>query len=152
MIEYLKPAIASLTAAKNIVSSLLELRDSEKITAATMDLKDHLIQTYDYIISEKERMLSLQERISELERECERLKDWSAEKEQYERKAIAQGVFAYMSKDFHGLPQNGYKLCCSCFDKNVKSPLQQNTRMKKMSLLCPNGCPEIMFEYYILVK
>lgn len=128
MIEYLPLALSSLKTAKDIVATFQDLRDYDKIVSATIELKERLAETIDHIISEKERVSALKERISDLEKENERLKDWSAEKGQYERKAIAKGVFAYMAEGFKGLPQNEYKLCCGCFDKSVKSPLQQGAR------------------------
>ena len=117
MLEYLSQAITSLTAAKNIATTLLKLRDFDKLTTATIELKDHLVQAYDYVISEKERVLTLQAKISELEKECNRLKDWSTEKEQYTRKQIANGVFAYVVNNFKGDFQDAHKLCCNCFSK-----------------------------------
>ena len=152
MLEYLSQAITSLTAAKNIATTLLELRDFDKLTTATIELKGHLVQTYDYIISEKERVLTLQAKISELEKECNRLKDWSTEKEQYTRKQIANGVFAYIENNFKGDFQDAHKLCCNCFNKTVKSTLQQGikrTHIRLITLVCPNGCPELEFISYI---
>jgi hypothetical protein len=152
MLEYLSQAITSLTAAKNIATTLLELRDFDKLTTATIELKGHLVQTYDHIISEKERVLTLQAKISELEKECIRLKDWSTEKEQYTRKQIANGVFAYIENNFKGDFQGAHKLCCNCFNKTVKSTLQQGikrTHIRLITLVCPNGCPELEFISYI---
>lgn len=149
MIEYIPLAISSLTAAKNLVSTILELRDFDKITSATMELKGYLIQTYDHIISEKERVLSLQERISELENECNRLKDWSAEKEKYTRRQIALGVFAEMAKDYDGLLREAHKFCCNCFEKNMPATLQRNQNKSSYFLACPNGCPPLEFREYM---
>jgi hypothetical protein len=107
MFEYLPLAISSLNTAKSIASTLLELRDFDKITTATMELKSHLVQAYDYIISEKEHSLALQTRISELEKECNHLKDWSAEKEQYTRIPISNGIFAYVENNLVSPTKNG---------------------------------------------
>lgn len=149
MLEYIPLAISSLTAAKNIASSLLELRDFDKIASATMELKGHLIQTYDHIISEKERVLSLQERISELEKECARLKEWGTEKEKYSRRQIALGVFTYVDKNYEGRLNECHKYCANCFEKGIPSTLQRNQRMHGYFLECPKGCPPLAFREYI---
>lgn len=149
MIEYISQALSSLNAAKNIISTIQELRDFNKITTATMDLKGCIIQAYDHIISEKERVLSLQERISELEKECARLKDWSAEKEKYTRRQIALGVFAEIDKNYNGLLRESHKLCCNCFEKNIPSTLQRNQHKHGYFLVCPNGCPPLEFREYM---
>jgi hypothetical protein len=149
MVEYLAPAIASLKAAKDIASTLLDLRDIDKITTATIDLKSRLVQTYDYIISEKERALALQDRVSKLEKECDRLKDWSADREKYSRRQIGTGVFTYIDSPCQGELQNAHKLCCNCFDKTIKSTLQQSHgHSRSIILTCPNGCPPLQFYYY----
>jgi len=121
-------ALVSLKTAKDIASALLEIRDIDKITSNAIELKECIIKAYDLVIAEQEQLSILQKRIADIEKENERLKDWSVEKNQYTRKSVAMGVFAYMAKDFKGLPQNEYKLCCGCFEKDMKSPLQQNAR------------------------
>jgi len=62
---------------------------------------------------------------NDLEQECVRLRDWSAEKQRYRRTEIATGVFAYIENDFVGKLQNAHKYCCDCFDKQKQSTLQQ---------------------------
>lgn len=154
MFDYLPLAISSLTAAKNLTTTLLELRDFDKVATATMELKGHLIQTYDHIISEKDRVSSLQTKINELEKECSRLKDWSAEKEQWSLRQIGHGNFAYVRNDFTGNFQQAQKLCAGCYDKTIKSTLQERKIPvgRKVSLVCPNHCPELIFDCYINTK
>ena len=147
MLEYLPLAISSLTAAKNMTTTLLELRDFDKVATATMELKGHLIQTYDHIITEKDRVSSLQTKIDELEKECRRLKDWSAEKEQWSLREVGHGNFAYVHKDFHGEFQQAQKLCANCYEKTIKSTLQERKIKvgRDVALICSNGCPELIF-------
>ena len=153
MLEYIPLALSNLKAAKDIITTIQDLRDFEKITTATTELKERLIATIDNVLASKDQLLTFDKRITELEQENNRLKDWSLEKEKYGLKTIAQGIFAYMYKDFIGLPQNEYKLCCGCFEKNMKSPLQEaNEGNGRMQLICLNGCPPIPFQYYISVK
>ncbi len=154
MIEYLSLAITTLKTAKDIASTLLEIRDIDKVTSSAIELKSCIVQTYGHIISEQERSLSLQTKILELEKECARLKDWSAERQQYTRKLLSSGVFAYVANDYQANLENAHKLCCNCFDKSVKSTLQQTQEFITRSqwekyLICPNGCPRLEFDNYI---
>lgn len=152
MLEYIPLALSNLRAAKDIITTLQDLRDFEKITTATTELKERLIEAIDNVLASKEQLLTFDKRISELEKENNQLKDWSLEKEKYAAKAIAQGIFAYMDKDFKGLPENEYKLCCGCFEKKIKSPLQVAHIAQIMQLVCLNGCPPITFHNFIQVK
>lgn len=153
MIEYLPSAISSLKAAKEIITTIQELRDFNKITTATTELKERLIETIDSVLAGKEQLLLLQTKISDLEKECNRLKDWSAEKKQYSWRQIADGVSAYVENNFKGNFQDTRKLCCNCFDKTIKSTLQQSNELKQgmgriITLTCPKGCPKLEFTHY----
>lgn len=152
MLEYLPQALSSLGIATNILSSFLKLRDFTKHASDIAQLQSHIIQANSLIISAQNEHSSLTAKIQELEQECMRLKDWSAEKEHYSRQQIAHGVFAYIEKKFVGRFGAAHKLCCNCFDKTIKSTLQQGqkqTHMRMTTLVCPNGCPELQFISYI---
>jgi len=149
MIEYLKPAISSLSSAKEIISSLLAIRDFTKYAPDLNKLLSDVIKANEMIITIQERESSLTAKINELRKECMRLKEWNAEKGHYERRQVGNGVFVYIDKNYVGMAQGAHKLCCNCFDKNIKSTLQQSIGGRMLSLICPNGCPKIVFEYYI---
>lgn len=154
MIENIPLALTSLKAAKDIITTIRDLRDFTKIAEATSQLNERLIEAGERLLAEQEQLFTLQKRVFELEKENDRLKDWSVEKENYTTKPITQGVLAYINKDFIGDPQNEYKLCCGCFEKGIKSPLQQNTQAGGLvkKLVCANGCPPIEFDNFLEVK
>lgn len=154
MIEYLPQAISSLSAAKTIISSLLELRDINQINSKAIELQNQILTAHEKIFAAQQQQSLLTARIQELEKECMSLKDWSAEKERYDHKQIATGIFAYVDNKHIGNTESAHKLCCNCFGKNVKSTLQQGSdflegmgRIK--TLICPNGCPRLEFTHYI---
>ena len=152
MIEHLPQAMASLNAASTLISSLVGLRDFAKYATQLNELHGHIIKANTTIITEQQNHLALTAKIQELEKECMRLKNWSAEKERYARKQIANGVFAYLENDFMGNLQEAHKLCCNCFDKTIPSTLQQrqvNERGWHYHLICPNGCPSLEFRHYL---
>lgn len=154
MIEYVSQALSSLSAATKIIYSLLSLRDISKYAAQLTELQGHIIKANSMIISEQEANSLLKARICELEKEAMRLKDWSVEKENYTRKQISDGIFAYVENDFMSNLEGAHKLCCNCFDKTIKSTLQQGSEFKTgrglvLTLVCPNGCPKLEFTGYI---
>jgi|GEM_PF-2807543 len=83
MIEYLSSAITNLKAAKDTITTIQSLRDSAKINEATTELRECLIEVGDRVFASQEQVLSLQAKISNLEKENNHLKDWSLEKVNY---------------------------------------------------------------------
>lgn len=152
MIEHLPQAMASLNAASTLISSLVGLRDFAKYATQLNELHGHIIKANTTIISEQQAHLALTMKIQELEKECMRLKDWSAEKERYSRKQVSEGVFAYLENESMTQLQETHKFCCNCFDKGLKSTLQQKQVADRgwfYHLICPNGCPPLIFSSYL---
>ncbi len=154
MIEHLPQAMTSLNAASNILSALIGLRDFAKYATQLNELHSNIIKANSIIISEQQAHLELTAKIQELEKECMRLKDWSTEKERYTRKQIARGIFAFAENDSMAPLQETHKFCCNCFEKTIKSTLQQGSDLRDglgriKTLICPNGCPPLEFRNYI---
>jgi hypothetical protein len=151
MFEYIPVALTNLKAAKDILMTIQDLRDFDKITTATKEIKERLIETIDSVLATKEQFLTFQDKITELEKENARLKEWFLEKQRYERRQIAPGVFTQVEKDFTGELETAHKLCQNCFNKAIPSTLQQerNIKIRHYVLVCPNGCPSLTFKYYI---
>jgi hypothetical protein len=150
MIEYLPQALASLSTALNIGKSLVEIRDSAKLQEAMIQFNSAIIDAQSKIMSSQKEQSVMSAKINELEQECMRLKNWDTERQQYSRKEIGSGNFAYVENNFVGKLQNAHKLCCNCFEKYTKSTLQQvNIPVGRLvSLVCPNGCPKLVFQVY----
>lgn len=150
MIEYLPQALSSLSAAYNIAESLLKLRDLAQINSKVVELTDSIIAAQEKVISAQSERSALTAKIQELAKECVRLQDWTAEKDRYSRKQIADGIFAYVENAAVGNTESAHKLCCNCFDKTAKSTLQQTREPSRMvGLVCPNGCPKLVFTHYL---
>ncbi len=151
MIEYLPQALSSLNTALSISKTLIGINDKTKAQEQLVEFNRVIIDAQNQIISARNEHSSMASKIGKLEKECMRLKDWSAERERYIRKQIAPGVFAYIENNFVGHFQDAHKYCCNCFDKTIQSTLQQGerlTHMKMTTLVCPNGCPELQFLDY----
>ena len=151
MIEYLPQALSSLSAAVNIAGALVDLRDSEKLNSKVIELQQCIITAQSQVLSGQSEQSTTAARIKDLEQECMRLKDWSAERENYSCQQIEPGVFAHLPKDFVGDFTNAQKLCSNCFENTVKSRLQQSTSKvgRLINLVCPSGCPMLEFRDYL---
>jgi len=151
MIEYLPQALSSLSVAISIGKSLISIHDTTRAQEQFMKFNEAIIDAQNKIISARNEHSLMASKIQELEKECVRLKDWSAEKKNYVLKQIAPGVFAYIEKGTVTSFSDAHKLCCNCFGKTIKSTLQQGevkTHARMISLTCPNGCPQLQFRYY----
>ena len=150
MLEYLPQAMSSLSTASSIAKTMLELRDFQQINSKVIELQQAIISAQQQVLSGQSEQATLAEKIQALENECTRLKDWTVERTRYTRREIGEGVFAYVANDQAGTLQSAHKLCCNCFDKAIKSTLQQSREpMRMVGLTCPNGCPKVTFTHYL---
>ena len=150
MLEYLPQALSSLGAATTIAKSMLELRDFQQFSSKVIELQQVIIAAQQQVLSGQSEQTTLAAKVQELEKECVRLKDWSAEKQRYARREVGQGVFAYVQNGFVGNLQSAHKLCCNCFDKTIPATLQESREpLRMIGLVCPNGCPKSVFTHYL---
>lgn len=155
MIPELLGAAQSVQSLLSLLKAANGLANYNEIVAAVSEVNTKLMQANAVALAGQEKQSALTTKVHELEQEIVRFKDWSAEKEKYERRQVAPGVFAQIEKGFMGEMESSHKLCCNCFDKAIPSTLQQNLvidpkaggRMTK--LVCPNGCPPIVFRHYL---
>jgi hypothetical protein len=91
--------------------------------------------------------------VRELEREIERLKEWSTEQELYTRTEIAKGFYALLEIDSPGDVardfESAIKLCDACFARDVKSPLTQYINADGRRILVCKNCGEFEVPKYL---
>lgn len=150
MIEHLPQALSHLSTAAGVIKTLYELRDFNQLNAKLAELYPSIIAAQQDLMAANVQNSALMARANDLEQECMRLKDWKSERERYTLKQIGEGVFAYVANDAGGDTQAAHKLCCNCFDKTIKSTLQQRREERHMiGLVCSNGCPPLIFTHYL---
>jgi len=144
-------AITGIAALGKVVAEIASSSDAAKRNALLIEFQQALIQTQGITASEQIKNLSLSARNHELEREILRLKDWGAEREKYELKEVATGVFARVEKGFVGKLESAHKFCAICFEKNIKSPLQmQRVEVgRQLSLSCHPCKSTVVFRHYV---
>ena len=142
--------LASAKIAYDLAKGIASLKTALERDQTVSKLLEVLISVQtDALLVQKEHSL-LTAKKDELEKECLRLKDWTAEKERYHRKQIAPGIFAYVETGSGGSMKSTHKYCCNCFDKTVQSTLQRSYEPKRMiGMVCPNGCPKLVFIHYL---
>lgn len=154
MITELLSAVQSMQSLATLLKAANSLSNYNEIVSAVSEVNAKLMQANAVALASQEKQSSLSTKVQELEKECVRLKDWAAEKQHYELRQVAPGVFARVEKSVVGDMESTHKLCCNCFDNTVKSILQQNPATtpssgRMLSLVCPKGCPAIIFRHYV---
>jgi len=143
--------LSSFSHLQNIAKTLLNLRDKAKLNEKIIELQSVIITAQTQVMSIQQDSTALETRVRELEAECMRLKDWSAEKQNYTCRRIARGVFAYLQKEAVSNFQDAHKYCCNCFDQGEKSLLQQTTKPLEeftVRLVCPRCKFTVDFDRY----
>lgn len=143
-------ALGLIGKAIDALNKLLSLSQDKAVNQVASELHAHILSLQKEVGLTYAKELDLLQIKDHLEKECVRLKDWAAEKQQYSRTEIATGIFAYVQKDFMGKLENAHKYCCNCLDNQKKSTLQQfNIPVGRLiGLSCGGGCPNLEFRQY----
>lgn len=144
-------AIAGLSALAKTVVDIASSNDAAQRNALLIEFQKALIQTQGITAAEQVKNASLASRNQELEQEIVRLKDWSAEREKYELREMARGLFARVDRGYVGELQSAHKFCATCFEQGIKSPLQQESvpEGRRLSLSCFRCKSRVVFNHYV---
>jgi hypothetical protein len=141
--------ITGLSTLAKTAIDIASSNDAAQRNALLIEFQKVLIQSQSMIASEQIKNASLIARHQELEQEIVRLKHWEAEREKYELKEVARGVFARVDKGYVGQLQSAHKYCATCFEKGIKSPLQQQSaEMRQVGLHCFTCKSQIIIRNY----
>ena len=123
-IAEISAGLGSLKTAKDIVQGINAAASQAAINEIRLNLQGHLLEAQQALFSAQEAHTALTQRISALEEEIVRLKDWSAERERYHLVDVYRGSLTYMPKPGVEGGQPAHWLCANCFDQRRKSYLQ----------------------------
>lgn len=126
-------AVTAIQAARKIGSAALQVRDFNKFAGTIAEINDQLLKAQESLFAHNADMLDLQQKYHEACEELRRLKAVAADREGYVLRELAPGVFAYLSE---GRPEPQHYLCQPCFDKGVKSVLQDRHNAGPVYLHC----------------
>ena len=128
-IAEISAGLTSLRAALDITKAMIGLRDAEAFRAKSIELQGLILESLDKAIESREAYSTQLDRIRALETEVTNLKDWNAEKKNYELKPSGEGAVAYMLKPDKRGSEPPHWLCPTCFENGKKSHLQFSAKM-----------------------
>ena len=129
--------ISSFQALYSLAKSMLDIREFEHLNAKVIEMQQIIVLAQNQTLAAQESLSAQSTKIRQLEEECMRLKDWSAESQRYSHREIAPGVFAHVENVFVGNFQHAHKLCSHCFYQHERSPVQESAEEhRRISLSC----------------
>lgn len=114
-------ALTSLRAAFDLSKAMIGLRDAEAFRSKSIELQSIVLEALEKSIQARESYAAQADRIRALETEVTQLKNWDAEKANYELKNVGWGAVAYMLKPDKRNSEPPHWLCPTCFSKGQKS-------------------------------
>jgi len=117
-------ALAAFSGLIGLAEKLASAKSAAERNSALIEFQKALIGAQGITMSLQAENRSLLAAHDELEKQVVRLKDWSAEREQYELRMVAPGVFCQVAKGAVGHPEAMHKYCATCFEDRIKSILQ----------------------------
>jgi len=113
--------LTSLRAALDITKAMVGLRDAEAFRAKSIEVQGLILESLGKAIEAREAYSTQLDRVRALETEVADLKNWGAEKQDYELKPIGEGSVAYMLKPDKRGAEPPHWLCPNCYSKGKKS-------------------------------
>ena len=100
MVAEITAAIAGLKGLLDIAQGLKALKTDEEAAAVRMALTGMILNVQTTALDLVAAREADRERIAELERELERMRDWSEEKKSYRLVALAQASYGAMARSW----------------------------------------------------
>lgn len=116
--------LTSLKTAFDLSKAMMDVAGAVKIQGQIFELQREILSAQSSAMDAQTAQTALLRQIDGLEQEIVRLKDWSAEKQSYELKAVDAGAFAYMKKPGMEGGEDPHWLCANCFGNGQKAVMQ----------------------------
>jgi len=124
MLASILSAYDGLKSALSIVQGLNAATTQVQINDVKIMLQQHILDAQNALTEANGAQSTARQRIRDQEQEIMNLKDWSAEKERYQLKALGRRAFGYTVKPGMERSEDPHWLCQNCFDTGHKSALQ----------------------------
>ena len=125
--------LGALKTAFDMAKGLKDINDATIRNGAVIELEEK-------ILAAREAQSTLLDRVSELENEVTRLKDWEADKKRYQLADIGKGVVALALKPTMSNGEPMHYICADCAAKGKKSHLQPHINGPYYDQFKCNGC------------
>lgn len=141
MLAEISAGLTGLNAAKQIIQGLDAIRTETALNEVKINLQGFILEAHQGLFAAQQAQATDAARIAELEQEIMRLKDWSAEREKYELKALGRGSFAYMLKAPMRGTEPAHWLCTQCYTGGKKAIMQLQGQHKAGPRDVVHACP-----------
>jgi hypothetical protein len=121
MVAEVFAGLSAIKTAFDIAKGLKDIDDVARRNAAVIELQEKILVA-------QEAQSTLINRVSELEQEMARLKDWEADKKRYQLSDIGRGVVALALKPAMNNGEPPHYICADCAANGKKSYLQPHIR------------------------
>jgi hypothetical protein len=129
-VSEISAGLTSLKAAVDIVKAMVGLRDAEAFRLKSIELTGLIMDGQAKLLEAQALQFTHIDRIRSLETEITKMKEWDAEKQNYELKQLWTGAMTYMRKpDARGV-EPAHWLCPNCYTEGRKSFFQPTDRSK----------------------
>jgi hypothetical protein len=147
MYAEINSAVQAAKALFEIVKANKGLTEYNEIVAAVSEVNTKLMSATGVALASQEKQMSLTNRISDLEKEIEDLKNWNHEAERYHLTALCADITVFSLKPGmeNGEPQ--HKLCTACFGKRQKGYLQFGGIVGSGAIYKCNLCDKIIYDH-----
>jgi uncharacterized coiled-coil DUF342 family protein len=136
MVAEVFAGLSAVKTAFDLAKGLKDIDDAARRNAAVIELQEK-------ILAAREAQSTLLERISELEKKVASFEAWDSEKQRYELKSLAPGVFAYRLKEAMADGEEIHDLCAACYQHGKRSLLQRRDRLREHLMNCSECKAEI---------
>ncbi len=144
MLAEISAGLSSLKAATDIVKGLNAAKTDAAINSVKIELQTLILDAHHGLFAAQDAQAASGRRITELEQEIVRLKDWSAEKERYQLINMRQGSVAYAQKPTVENRQVPHWLCANCFEHGRKSFMQKQGEIGPSAIYKCGSCSSTM--------
>ncbi len=117
-------AVSSLEATGRIFKALFDLNLNAKTIGQINQLQTAIFEAQRSALTAQADYVALVGRVADFEKEIVRLKDWSAERQNYQLADLGRGSTAYALKPAVKQDQEPHWLCTHCYNNHRKSLLQ----------------------------
>lgn len=142
-------AVSHANTALQMLKTIMSLRDQAMIQGELTKLYPVITNAHKEALAAYESQSAALKRVSELEAEIARLKDWEAKKQHYELYAVKPGMMVYAPKDRVPDAEPSHYLCTNCFDNEQTSIMQKKLvpKGRERLLVCPRCRLELNLTY-----
>lgn len=144
MMDWIMGGYSSIKAATDITQSMLALKTDAAVTTKVIELNGVLLGLQGQLNTAHVEQTTFTNRIRELEAAIAQFKRWEQEKERYTLHQFPLGTLAYRVKaEVQGAEPLHY-ICSNCYEKGVKSLLQQCEEHNWFKAMKCNACDAVI--------